>query len=852
LQNGVYFDHNGDGFRTKSGWVAPNTALLARGVTEGSRVISGNNLFGDNTIMKNGQRAANGFEALKDLDSNNDGIFDANDEAWDELYLWFDLNSNGRADAGELIPLRDSGIVSINLDYEDINYIDANGNAYLQISTATLSDSTQVDVIDIWFAQDVADTKAIDRLPVSDDIKALPQIRGFGTTHSLQQAMMLDESGQLQSLVEQFVVEQNETVRRNLVPQIIHRWTGATTNIAAMEALSGERYMGGTGPNAMKILNQGFDQLAKSVYESLMAQSHYFYLYEMMPQTGGTDEQPIFGMTDVAHEVLDVTNSNKEAGAKLLMGFLSNVYALTMSSMVDVDSFASVMNNTGNTHYEYMIEMLNKNIIKGTNGNNSLTGPNGGNAFITGSGNNTLTSGHGDDLYIFERGFGNSTIISRGGKNIIIMTHVNAASMNVNNRFINSRGAMELIFTGQTGRITIQNPIKTENIIVFADGVVVALCDYINKYDISTVEGLSNIRNDLFGIYRLTADIDMTGVNWQPIGTSAAPFAGKLDGNGYAIKNLSINLPNQNNVGLFSHNIGILTNVELSDATVVGKDNTGGLVGFNRALVEGCKITGASAIKGGSNTGGLVGQNNNDGSIRLSYSLADVQGGQYTGGLVGYHYRGLVERCYATGNISGTSGVGGLVGGIYNNLANLRNSFSTGNASGSTSGGLVGRVVYGGVQINNCYSLSNHVNGLSHSAPTFVSSYFDRNLSTSTKAQGRTTEQLQTQATYVGWAFDTVWEMTEGSYPFLRGLPNPYTVAIEVEEDYEEEAQEEVEEETEEETEEEPVVETESESESEPETNGENDNDTESDTDNDEANEEDDMDDETDYGPEAV
>ena len=39
------------------------------------------------------RHAVNGFEALKDLDDNNDGIFDCNDKAWNEVKIWQDKNS---------------------------------------------------------------------------------------------------------------------------------------------------------------------------------------------------------------------------------------------------------------------------------------------------------------------------------------------------------------------------------------------------------------------------------------------------------------------------------------------------------------------------------------------------------------------------------------------------------------------------------------------------------------------------------------------------------------------------------------------------------------------------------------
>ncbi len=54
------------------------------------------------TPTRTWEKAANGFEALADLDSNHDGVFDGDDEAFGEIKVWQDLNQNGVVDDGEL------------------------------------------------------------------------------------------------------------------------------------------------------------------------------------------------------------------------------------------------------------------------------------------------------------------------------------------------------------------------------------------------------------------------------------------------------------------------------------------------------------------------------------------------------------------------------------------------------------------------------------------------------------------------------------------------------------------------------------------------------------------------------
>ena len=97
VDNGVYFDHDGNGFAEKTGWISADDAILVRDLNNNGQIDNGSELFGDQTILSNGEKAANGFEALADLDSNHDGVFDGDDEAFGQIKVWQDLNQNGVA-----------------------------------------------------------------------------------------------------------------------------------------------------------------------------------------------------------------------------------------------------------------------------------------------------------------------------------------------------------------------------------------------------------------------------------------------------------------------------------------------------------------------------------------------------------------------------------------------------------------------------------------------------------------------------------------------------------------------------------------------------------------------------------
>ena len=112
---------------------------------------------------------------------------------------------------------------------------------------------------------------------------------------------------------------------------------------------------------------------------------------------------------------------------------------------------------------------------------------------------------------------------------------------------------------------------------------------------------LHAIRNNLGGSYFLTNDLDSTtagymelasetanwGRGWEPIGTSDDRFTGSFNGLGYEIRDLFINRPDESYVGLFGlvDEGGVMENVGVVNATVVGRQHVGGLVGINEGAV---------------------------------------------------------------------------------------------------------------------------------------------------------------------------------------------------------------------------------------------------------------------------
>jgi len=110
---GVLFDHDNDGVKTGTGWVDSDDGFLVYDRNGDGVINNGNELFGDNTIKSDGNIASNGFDALRDLDSNNDNVINSSDDNWDDLKVWRDLNQDGFSQSNELTSLDDLNIASI-------------------------------------------------------------------------------------------------------------------------------------------------------------------------------------------------------------------------------------------------------------------------------------------------------------------------------------------------------------------------------------------------------------------------------------------------------------------------------------------------------------------------------------------------------------------------------------------------------------------------------------------------------------------------------------------------------------------------------------------------------------------
>ena len=224
----------------------------------------------------------------------------------------------------------------------------------------------------------------------------------------------------------------------------------------------------------------------------------------------------------------------------------------------------------------------------------------------------------------------------------------------------------------------------------------------------------------------LTADIDLTGKDWTPIGTNFYnSYTGTFDGGGHTIKGLTVTT-NDQYVGLFGRlgKAGTVKNVVMEGVQITSNHSlgyAGGVAGFSwGGTIENCSVSGS--VSGTVSVGGVVGIQW-EASITGCSSSATVKGMVQVGGVAGETNSGAtMAACYATGNVTieidpidNILG-GGLVG--FNAGSSVLACYATGNVT--STGSSTGNVHIGGflggnyTTVTACYWKNNHEQGIGY------------------------------------------------------------------------------------------------------------------------------------------
>ena len=298
------------------------------------------------------------------------------------------------------------------------------------------------------------------------------------------------------------------------------------------------------------------------------------------------------------------------------------------------------------------------------------------------------------------------------------------------------------------------------------------------SYTVTSTDGLMNVAELVKGgktdiNITLTADIDLTGKNWTPIGTSFSnKYTGTFDGGGHTIKGLTVTTYDQF-VGLFGSigYAGTVKNVMMEDVQITSNPSSGfagGVAGYSDGTIENCSVSGS--VSGTVYVGGVVGAQW-DGSITGCSSSATVKGMVDVGGVVGQtNGNTTLTACYATGNVTleiapkkNIAG-GGLVG-MNAGSRGLLACYATGNVT--STGSSTGQVHIGGFLGDNyttvtaCYWKNNHEQGIGYNDKATEATKVDGSVVTWQKAVDAMNTALQNAGSE--WRYEL-----KGALPTLR------------------------------------------------------------------------------------
>lgn len=292
--NPVLFDHDANGVKTGTGWLKGDDAWLVFDRNGNGLIDSGRELFGVDTQITTAQTvvgangaissqpvttlAPDGFSALRSLDSNGDGIFNASDSAFTQVRLWQDLNQDGISQNNELSTLAVKGVSGIALTPTFSTTSLGNGNSIIAQATVTRTNgtTTKIDAVNVAnngagnlnLADNPFYRQFTDSIPLAPAAQSLPEMRGSGWIRDLREAMSLGtpEAQKLTDLVQQFSTATTRDTQRAVLDQLLVAWGSTSaekTSILVNRALTSYPSPGLPPPTTW-VVPTAVEQFAKS------------------------------------------------------------------------------------------------------------------------------------------------------------------------------------------------------------------------------------------------------------------------------------------------------------------------------------------------------------------------------------------------------------------------------------------------------------------------------------------------------------------------------------------------------------------------------------------------------------
>ena len=407
----VRFDLDADGFAEHTGWVQPDDALLVLDRNANGKIDNGAELFGDHTPTADQPGTApDGFSALTILDSNQDAILDHQDESFDALRLWRDINQDGRSSPQELTSLAEANIASLRLEPTSATETIA-GHRVLLESTFTDTQGGEHAIGDILFEVDPVNAEFTGDYQLSMEALMLPLIRGYGHVPHLHIAMSQDPAllSRTQTLIAQGFSGSSNLLTE--VEQLIIHWTGSENidpdsrgpfvdaqKLAVVEAFMAAPFatsQGITEPggNHAELLNLAWENLRTGVLQRLVAQDLRGAPFAAIGYEFATDTLSVGGSLSDLVESANTQQPDDSSNAIAYWHNIADFLCLSAPTLGVTEQAieASLQSVLSDTELKHFSSVLLQTHLGGTTSQDSLHSDND---------YNLLTAGDGDDLLV--------------------------------------------------------------------------------------------------------------------------------------------------------------------------------------------------------------------------------------------------------------------------------------------------------------------------------------------------------------------------------------------------------------------------------------------------------------------
>ncbi|MBM7625088.1 DUF2974 domain-containing protein [Sporohalobacter salinus] len=429
-ENGVHFDLDNNDFKEKTEWINSKDGLLTLDKNNNGIIDDGNELFGTET--------ESGFEILGEYDSNSDNKIDQNDEIYSRLKVWQDKNQNGESEAQELYTLKELDIKSIGLDHKEISKVEENGNIIRNKGNYENINGELNQVKEFFLARDVINTEESKVIGEIEEIKGLPELRGYGNVRSLRQAMLKDDK--LIEYVEEFRAEKDSQKRQEIMDKILFTWTESedidpdsragrfdARKLNVLESFFGTEFNGVRGKNpihnVISTLETSYDKLSGMLYSGLMLGTHLKEVNQNIIVSETDNGETYYDFSKVSNVFSKYVKDDRKYAKSLLNEFTKVINSYDLENKSNTLKFYEdiyEIDNTllkGNFHFEVGNENNNElngdnndEILIGFKENDSISGNNGDDILVGGKGSDYLEGGMGSDIYEFSKGFGRDTV----------------------------------------------------------------------------------------------------------------------------------------------------------------------------------------------------------------------------------------------------------------------------------------------------------------------------------------------------------------------------------------------------------------------------------------------------------